>query len=210
MVSDWSLVSRKPKTSDVNKFAVTCINDSITPAGKPHSKRDSNYKKYYYPMVDERGIEFNVVVENTKVSFVEAYIPFLYTKTLKYTTDYKSCVIAYYSDEIEEILKDAGITDYEFYKNSIRICIPDDYPLEKAAATVITLDELLDYDLKTNAYSQQVLGAKQYWNWFDKSDIIVKQVNSSNEQLLFESFLLSDNNSNELTYESVLETLSRK
>lgn len=209
MVSDWSLVSRKPKTSDVNQFAVTCINDSITPAGKPYSERRGYCKDYCYPMTDERGIEFNVVAENRKVSFVEAYIPFLYNRHLFYSSNYKGRVIAYYSEEIEEILQDANITDYEFYNDSIEIRIPDDYPLEKAAATVITIDELLDYDLKINAYSQQALGSKQYWNCFDTSDIIIYQVNSNNEQLTFDSFLFSDNNSNELTYESVLETLSK-
>jgi hypothetical protein len=209
-VSSCSLISRKPKTSDVNAFAITCINDNITPSGKPHSESDSYCKKYYYPMVDERGIEFDVVAENRKVMFIEAYIPFLYNKSLYYTTNYKKCVLAYYADEIKDILNEAGISDYEYYKDSIRLTIPADYPLEKAAATVITLDDLLDYNLKTNAYSQQSLGSNQFWNWFDRDDIIVKQMNSNNEQILFESFQFSDNNNNELTYDSLLEALSRE
>ena len=65
-------------------------------------------------------------------------------------------------------------------------------------------------NLKTNAYSQQSLGSNQFWNWFDTDDIIVKQMNSNNEQILFESFQFSDNNNNELTYDYLLEALSRE
>ena len=65
-------------------------------------------------MVDDHGIEFNVIAENEKVTLVEAYIPFLYSKNLFYTTDYKERIMAYYTSEIEDILKEAGNVDYQF------------------------------------------------------------------------------------------------
>ena len=113
-LSGCSVFSRKPSTSDVTSFAKTCINESVESAGGKYSEGDSYGKNYYYPMVDDHGIEFNVIAENEKVTLVEAYIPFLYSKNLFYTTDYKERIMAYYTSEIEDILKEAGNVDYQF------------------------------------------------------------------------------------------------
>lgn len=112
--------SREPSISDVTSIAKTCINESVEPDGRKYSERDSYGKKYYYPMVDDHGIEFNVIAENEKVTIAEAYIPFLYSKNLFYTTDYKERIMAYYTSEVEDILKEAGIADYIFQKIGLK------------------------------------------------------------------------------------------
>ena len=206
-LSGCSFFSRKPSTSAVAGFAKTYINDSVEPAGRKHSERDSYGKKYYYPMVDNHGIEFNVIAENRKVSLVEAYIPFLYSTHLKYTTDYKERIMAYYTGEIEDILKEAGIVDYMLWEDNIEIRLPEAYSLEDLATLIIALDDLLDYDCRGNNIPLVSLGSDQYWDCYDDYDIFITQRGSDNQWLLFESFLFSDNNKIVLTHDNVLKTL---
>ena len=118
-------------------------------------------------MIDDRGIEFNVIAENEKVTLVEAYIPFLYSKNLFYTTDYKERIMTYYTSEIEDILKEAGIVDYKFHTSWIEIYITEDYSLEDLATVIIALNDLLDYDYRTNTISRDSLGNNQYWDSID-------------------------------------------
>ena len=158
-------------------------------------------------MVDDHGIEFNVIAENEKVTIAEAYIPFLYSKNLFYTTDYKERIMAYYTGEIEDILKEAGIADYIFQKNWIEINITEDYSLEDLATVIIALDDLLDYGYRNNTISRDSLGKNQYWDCIDWYDILIKQRGSDNKQLLYETFLFSDNNRIAFTHENVLKTL---
>lgn len=206
-LSGCSVFSREPSISDVTSIAKTCINESVEPAGRKYSERDSYGKKYYYPMVDDHGIEFNVIAENEKVTIAEAYIPFLYSKNLFYTTDYKERIMAYYTSEIEDILKEAGIADYIFQKNWIEINITEDYSLEDLATVIIALDDLLDYGYRNNTISRDSLGKNQYWDCIDWYDILIKQRGSDNKQLLYETFLFSDNNRIAFTHENVLKTL---
>lgn len=206
-LSGCSPLSRKPSTSDVESFAKTYINDNVKPAGRTHSDRDDSGKKYYYPMVDEHGIEFDVIVKNHEVMLVEEYIPFLYSKNLSYTTDYKERIMAYHTSEIEDMLKEAGIVDYMLWEHMIEINITEDYSLENLATLMIALDDLLDYNYRYNTITQDSLGSNQYWNNYDNYDIIIEQRDSNNELLLFESFLFSDNNCIVLTHDKVLKTL---
>ncbi len=158
-------------------------------------------------MVDDHGIEFNVIAENEKVTIAEAYIPFLYSKNLFYTTDYKERIMAYYTGEIEDILKEAGIADYIFQKSGIEINITEDYSLEDLATVIIALDDLLDYGYRNNTISRDSLGKNQYWDCIDWYDILIKQRGSDNKRLLYEAFLFSDNNRIAFTHENVLKTL---
>lgn len=207
ILSGCSPLSRKPSSSDVESFAKTLINDSVEPTGQKYSERNSYGKKYYYSMVDEHGIEFDVVVENPKVMLVEGYIPFLYNKNLSYTTDYKERIMAYHTREIEDILKAAGITDYKLWERMIEINITEDYSLENLATVMIALDDLLDYNYRNNTIGQDSLGSNQYWKCHDTYDILIEQRGSDNELLLHESFLFSDNNHIALTHNKVLKTL---
>lgn len=206
-LSGCSVFSRKPATSDVTSFAKTCINESVEPAEGKYSEGDSYGKNYYYPMIDDHGIEFNVIAENEKVTLVEAYIPFLYSKNLFYTTDYKERIMAYYTSEIEDILKEAGIVDYKFHTGWIEISITEDYSLEDLATVIIALNDLLDYDYRNNTISRDSLGNNQYWDSIDWYDILIKQRGSDNKWLLYETFLFSDNNQISFTHENVLKTL---
>ena len=152
-------------------------------------------------MVDDHGIEFNVIAENEKVTIAEAYIPFLYSKNLFYTTDYKERIMAYYTGEIEDILKEAGIADYIFQKSGIEINITEDYSLEDLATVIIALDDLLDYGYRNNTISRDSLGKNQYWDCIDWYDILIKQRGSDNKQLLYETFLSKKGHSPEIIFQ---------
>ena len=207
ILSGCSVIPRRPSTSKVKTFAKTYINESVEPAGKKHSEVDCYGKKYYYPMVDDHGIEFNVIAENQKVTLVEAYIPFLYSKNLSYTTDYKERIMAYYTSEIEAILKNAGVEDYKFRPGWIEIYVTEDYSLEDLAAVVVAIDDLLDYNCYGKVSSRASLGNNQYWDFNNSYDILIQQHGDDNNLLLHKSFLFSDNNYIILTYEDVLKEL---
>lgn len=164
-------------------------------------QKGDSYGKKYYPMVDDHGIEFNVIAENEKVTIAEAYIPFLYSKNLFYTTDYKERIMAYYTGEIEDILKEAGIADYIFQKSWIAINITEDYSLEDLATVIIALDDLLDYGYRNNTISRDSLGKNQYWDCIDWYDILIKQRGSDNKQLLYEAFLSKKGHSPEINFQ---------
>lgn len=207
VLSGCSPFSRKPSTSTVESVAKTYINDNAKPAGRKYSEGVGYGKKYYYPMVDDHGIEFNVIVVNKKVELIEGYIPFLYNKYLFYTTDYKERIMAYHTREIEDILKEAGFVDYMLWEHEIKINITENDSLEDLATVMITVDDLLDYNYRYQTITQDSLGDNQYWDIFDTYDIIIEQRGSNNELLLFESFLFSDNNGIVLTHDKVLKTL---
>ena len=207
ILSGCSVLPRRPSTSNVETFAKTYINESVESAGKKHAEVDCYGKNYYYPMVDNHGIEFNVIVENKKVMLVEAYIPFLYSKNLFYSTDYKERIMAYYTSEIEVILEDAGVEDYKFRPGWIEIYVTADYSLEDLAAVVIAIDNLLDYDCYGKVSSRASLGKNQYWDFNNSYDILIQQRDDDNNLLLHKSFLFSDNNYIILTYEEVLKEL---
>lgn len=207
LLSGCSPLPRKPSTFAVKKFSKTYINDSVKPAGWKHTERDFSGKTYIYPMTDDHGIKFNVIVENSKIAFVEAYIPFLYSKYLYYSTDYKERIRAYHASEIEDVLKGAGITDYTLSERTFKIKITEDYSLEELATVIIALDDLLDYDYRNNTIRNESLGSNQYWDGGSTYDILIEQQGSDNELLLHESFLFSDNNHIALTHDLVLKTL---
>lgn len=206
-LSGCSPFSRRPSTSNVESVAKTYINDNVEPAGRKYSEGVGYGKKYYYPMVDDHGIEFNVIVVNRKVELIEGYIPFLYNKYLFYTTDYKERIMAYHKSEIEDILKEAGFVDYMLWEHMIEINISEDDSLEDLSTVIIAMDDLLDYNYRYQTITQDSLGDEQYWDIFDNYDIIIEQRGSNNELLLFESFLFSDNNCIVLTHDKVLKTL---
>jgi len=207
LLSGCSPFPKKPKASDAISYSRMCINSGVEASGeRNHSERNSYGKKYYYPMIDERGIEFNVIATNSKDMFFDAYTPF-YSNFLAYTTDYKSCVINYYMDDIENILKTVSVDEFDVRANILDITLTEDNSLEEIAAMIMEIDNLLDFDYRNNAVLQDLLGAKCYWSCTDSYDLLIKMRDSENESIISECFLFSDNNRTNLSYDMVLKTL---
>lgn len=207
VLSGCSLFSRSTSASDAEAFAKAYINDRVeSTGGKKKTEKTFSGKEYYFPMADDRGIEFNVIVYNRKTVLVEAFTPF-YGKNLYYTTDYKLRVIEHYKDEIEAVLKTVSTVDYKFLRDSVSVNLTEENSLEDIASLVIALDELLAYDYRSDARSGEELGDHRYLGSSYNSDILITMRGSDNEWVIFEPFILSDNHRIQLTYDKVLKTL---
>lgn len=207
VLSGCSLFARSTSASDAEAFAKAYINDGVEPTdGKKRTEKTFSGKEYYFPMVDDRGIEFNVIVDNRKAVLVEAFTPF-YGKNLYYSTDYKLRVIEHYKDEIEAVLKTVSTVDYKVIRDSISVNLTEENSLEDIASMVIALDELLGYDYRSEAHPGEELGDQRYFNSSYQSDVLITMRGSDNEWVIFEPFILSDNHSIKLTYDKVLKTL---
>lgn len=214
MLTGCSLRPHKDSASKVEKIARQCINSNVTSTGGKITTEDSGAGAYvWYPMVDERGIEFNVGIDNRYIAFVEPIKPF-YSKYYEYKTNYKQCVADYYREEIEELINKCDVVDYKIYGGmtcNIIIEFAEGEDLDTIAQTIMSINDLLAFDYACNDTVAVKIDNHSIWEEFCSYDILVnmyKYTDDKKENIFYCSFKFSDGYKNKLTYDEVYETLN--
>lgn len=208
-----SLRPNKPSAQKVEAVAKECINDKVTITdGKVVTENFAAGAYVWYPLVDERGINFNVAVDNSYVTIVEPIRPF-YSKHFSYITDYKGKVIEHFQDEIADVLEKSNATKYQIhteFNGGIEVDFVEGTNLSEIAETVMKINDIVAFDYRYNGdmHGKITNGRGAWWDGYCVYDILVRMpADKDGNPLIHDSFIFSDNNSTSLTYDKVLMVL---
>lgn len=215
-LSGCSVTPHIAKNTSVEKVAKECINPDVHVIGSKFQKENSGAGAYiWYQFEDARGINFRVGIDNRYISIVEPIKPF-YSSHYNYLTDYKGKIIEYYEEDIINLLNNDKVKSYSIqtaYSGGINIEFKSDVELSQIAEIIMKINDMLAFDYKNNGDSDSFIasdpGAR--WNGYCSSDILVivkDDVSEDSKYLTYTSFICSDNNSTNLTYDKVMLYLS--
>ena len=103
MLTACSFIPKRSNAETAEKYAQKYINEQVSLSDKKsESQKDSYQMRTIYHLKDDRNIEFNVMVDDNYISFVEASIPNIYTNYTIFSSDYKARVMEYYFEDIDE------------------------------------------------------------------------------------------------------------
>lgn len=209
-----SIFPKKIPAAEAELYAKECLNDAVSLASNVvETKKNSIEMRSLYHFKDARDIEFDVMVDNEFAPFVEGYIKNVYSGAVTISSDYKSSIMEYYSEDIDAIVSRLElIEDYKMSLNTacLLVYVSGNESLEAIADAIIEIDNLLDYDinLPMDEYSATLV-KNIYWdNGLDGSIIIsVSDPEEPEENRIYQTFDFSNGNDHILTYETVLRTL---
>lgn len=209
-----SLSRYTPSAAKVEEIARIGINPDVKSNGSAKVREESGQGNYvYYPMVDDRGIEFSMVVASEYVSIVEP-INGLYSKYHTYKTNYREKVKKYYREDIEKILIDAGAVECDFqdsFHGEIMVLFKEGTELADIADAIMQINNLLNLRYCYGGSTDGDVGDEYgHWDDFLSFDILVKIEDSTKAEgksHMLGTFIFSDGYDHVLTYEDVMNEL---
>jgi len=212
-LSGCSIRPHIAKNTTVEKIAKEYINSGVHLAASKHIKENSGAGVYiWYEFEDDRGICFRVGIDHGYISFVEPIKPF-YSNHYSYITDYKGKVIDYYKEDIIKLLDNVKKYDiYTSYNGGIILEFESDVDLSEIADIIMKINDLLAFDYYYNGVSDGFIESdlNARWHSFCAYDILVKVIDDASgksKNLIYTSFILSDGNSTNLTYDKIMMCL---
>lgn len=212
ILTGCSLASYKPSVDKVEQVAQECINPNITSASKRIEKVKSNAGVYYiYPMVDDRGIAFDVKLHDDYVSIVEPIPPFFSNYRVFYN-NYPHKIIEFYENDITAMLNIDSVEKYNF-NSGVEISFKPGTNYEEIAQIIMDIDSMLAIDYRCGGIAQTrpECDTKTFWDGFSTACIrviIKEEIEGKRKTTLFKVYDFSGQNGTKLTYDEVLEGLN--